>query len=57
MSSSREQLFQLAKTFTQETDPKKLLPLAEQMLEAIDRVEADKGIKAGSLIAMPRPSS
>ncbi len=56
MSSSREQLFQLAKTFTQETDPEKLLPLAEQMLEAIDRVEADKGIK-GSLIAMPRPSS
>jgi hypothetical protein len=57
MSSSREQLFQLAKTFTQETDPEKLLPLAEQMLEAIDRVEADKGIKTGNLIAMPRPSS
>jgi hypothetical protein len=57
MSSSREQLFQLAKTFTQETDPQKLLPLAEQMLEAIDRVEADNGNKAGRVIVMQRPSS
>ena len=57
MSSSREQLFQLAKTFTQETDPQKLLPLAEQMLEAMDRVEADNGNKAGRVIVMQRPSS
>jgi hypothetical protein len=57
MSSSREQLFQLAKTFTQETDPQKFLPLAEQMLEAIDRVEADNGNKAGRVIVMQRPSS
>ena len=42
MFSSREQLLQLTEKFTQETDTRKLLQLAEQLLDTLSQVEADK---------------
>ena len=57
MSSSREELNQLAKTLTHETDKEKLLQIAERMLDTLDRLEADKGNNAGGVITMQRRSS
>ena len=41
MSSSREQLLYLAERFTNETGTEKLLQLARQLLDTLDRVEVD----------------
>ena len=42
MSSSSEQLMQLAEALTSEKDTEKLLRLSDQILDALDRVEAER---------------
>ena len=42
MSSTSEQLLQLAEALTNEKDPEKLLRLSDQLLDALDRVEAER---------------
>jgi hypothetical protein len=42
MSPSREELINLAEKFTNETDKEKLLRLAQQLVDALNRVEAER---------------
>jgi hypothetical protein len=42
MSSGSEELLQLAQALTSEKDTEKLLRLSDQLLEALDRVEAER---------------
>jgi hypothetical protein len=42
MTSSSEQLLQLAEALTSEKDTEKLLRLSDQLLDALDRVEAER---------------
>jgi hypothetical protein len=42
MNSSSEQLLQLAEALTSEKDTEKLLRLSDQLLDALDRVEAER---------------
>ena len=42
MSSSSEELLQLAEALTGEKDTEKLLRLSDQLLDALDRVEAER---------------
>jgi hypothetical protein len=42
MSRTREELIHLAEAFTNETDTEGLLQLSTQLLEALDRLEAEQ---------------
>ena len=42
MSSSSKELLQLAEALTNEKDTEKLLRLSDQLLDALDRVEAER---------------
>jgi hypothetical protein len=42
MYTSREELIQLAEAFTKETDNERLLRLSTQLLDALDRLEAER---------------